>query len=297
MPDDPKFSLVVFGDTSGFTPAAKACAQVIEDFLSPITTGRRAKAKLVELHGRHEARLLKLRNEARLAEELVRHQRNMEAIAQLALPQIIEGARPQDVESDWFEHFFDRARLVSNEEMRRLWSKLLAAEMNSPGAVSRKALEVVSALDKRDAEHFTAFCTFVWKLEGIPMSLVYEPVSAVLERVSLVYSDVLALADAGLLRVQLLDNTSFNSSPREPIHYEYYGHVGTVMPPRVVTAAASMQTARPATRLEERTTFSMGRVSLTRAGQELAQIADGRPDFEYMESVKVIWEQARYAVS
>lgn len=41
---------------------------------------------------------------------------------------------------------------------------ILAGEANSPGTFSKRTVELVSTLDKRDAELFTKFCACMWMI-------------------------------------------------------------------------------------------------------------------------------------
>jgi hypothetical protein len=95
-------------------------------------------------------------------------QENIESITMKALPELTEDAKPDAVENDWITHFFDKCRLVSNPEMQSLWAKVLAGEANSPGAFSRRTVDVVSTLDKRDdAISFTVLCGYAWDAFGL----------------------------------------------------------------------------------------------------------------------------------
>ena len=55
---------------------------------------------------------------------------------------------------DWYMHFFDCAGSVSNEDMQRLWAKMLAGELKSPGHFSRKTLRTLLDMDPRIASCF-----------------------------------------------------------------------------------------------------------------------------------------------
>jgi hypothetical protein len=88
----------------------------------------------------------------------------MEAITARALPQIGENAKPENVEADWITNFFDKCRLISDEDMQLLWAKILAGEANSPGRFSKRTVNSVASLSKTDATLFSTFCSFCWTL-------------------------------------------------------------------------------------------------------------------------------------
>ena len=63
--------------------------------------------------------------------EEAKQQGNMEAITK-ALPLVTDGAKLQEIEDDWITHFFERARLISDNEMQKLWAAILAGQANAP---------------------------------------------------------------------------------------------------------------------------------------------------------------------
>lgn len=107
-----------------------------------------------------------------LAEE-ARKQANIEEITQKALPDLKEGSRPQDVEDDWIKNFFDKCRLISDDEMQSLWAKILAGEANAPGKYTKRTVNFLSSIDKSDAMLFTELCGFGWFLGNV-IPLIYQ---------------------------------------------------------------------------------------------------------------------------
>ncbi len=105
--------------------------------------------------------------------EEAKKQFNSEAITSKALPLLEEEASPQNIEDDWIAHFFDRCRLISDEEMQTLWSKVLAGEANSPGRYSKRTVNLLASLDKADAELFSKLCSFAWQI-GDLVPLIYD---------------------------------------------------------------------------------------------------------------------------
>lgn len=100
----------------------------------------------------------------RMVRQEERKQRNVEQIAQGAIPLLEVKAQPKDVDEDWLTTLFERASLVSDVEMQSVWSRLLAGEVNKPGTFSRRTLQVVSTLEKADAHLITALSRFVWTI-------------------------------------------------------------------------------------------------------------------------------------
>jgi hypothetical protein len=86
--------------------------------------------------------------------EEAQKQRNIEAITQQALPLLNEESDPRNVDNDWIANFFDKSRIVSDNEMQILWARILAGEANAPGQYSKRSVNLLSSFDKRDAQLF-----------------------------------------------------------------------------------------------------------------------------------------------
>ena len=96
---------------------------------------------------------------------------------------------------DWTARFFDSVQDVSSEEMRKIWAKILAGEVESPGRTSLRTLDTLRNMTKRDAQMFLNICDFV--LGG--GFLFYD--DSVKEFDALNYSNLLHLQDCGLVNV------------------------------------------------------------------------------------------------
>ncbi len=178
MSDDSPISLVNLGQLS--KPAdtlIKKVSAAVGGIFAPWQIKRVAKAEA-------EARLIKTKTEIkitdlhrramhRFVEEEAKRQENMEAITEKALPQLDSGSDPSKMEDDWLTNFFDKSRIVSDKDMQELWARVLAGEANSPGSYSKRTVNFLGDLDKRDAELFSALCSFGWFI-GNFTPLVYD---------------------------------------------------------------------------------------------------------------------------
>ena len=79
---------------------------------------------------------------------------NVQAIVGQAIEQMPEQVPDTPVDHDWTARFFDDAKDVSNEEMQKLWAKLLAGEVESPGCVSLRTLSILRNMTQKEAELF-----------------------------------------------------------------------------------------------------------------------------------------------
>ena len=93
----------------------------------------------------------------RLVHQEARKQENIEQITAAAAASLTEEAKVHDLEADWVAHFFKQCDTVSDKEMQSLWSRLLAGEATSPGTFSKRTVDFIASIDKKDAALFTAF--------------------------------------------------------------------------------------------------------------------------------------------
>src|SRR5262249_33204038 len=131
-----------------------------------------AEAEAREIQARSEIKVTALQKRAmrRFLGEEAKRQANIEAITQKAIPLLTDGAVPQKMADDWITNFFDKSRIVSDDEMQTLWSQILAGEANVPGTFAKQTVNLLANLDKTDAQLFTNLCGFVWHInELIPL--------------------------------------------------------------------------------------------------------------------------------
>src|SRR5438105_8674678 len=138
MSDKFESSLINLGDLSKpATVLVEKISDAVGGIFKPYQIVRVAKAEAQADRVRAESQIetsdLQRRAFHRFLNEEEKKQRNIEDITQKALPLLEENSRPNEVEDDWITNFFDRCRLISDEEMKGLWSRVLAGEANSPG--------------------------------------------------------------------------------------------------------------------------------------------------------------------
>ena len=72
------------------------------------------------------------------------------------------------VDKDWFSRWRAEARLVTSDELRRMWARILVEEVKEPEAVSLKTLDVLKNLTKKDIQIFINVARFA--INGIVYS-------------------------------------------------------------------------------------------------------------------------------
>ncbi len=92
-----------------------------------------AKADLIHAQARVEISELEERALLRMIREEGMRQENMESITNKSIPLLADDANSAEVSDDWLAHFFEKGRLISNQDMQQVWASMLAGEANAPG--------------------------------------------------------------------------------------------------------------------------------------------------------------------
>lgn len=87
---------------------------------------------------------------------------NKEEIAEAALKDLKEDAKPEEIEPDWIANFLNKCQDTSNKEKQKIWGKVLAMEANKPGSFSIRAINALNDLDLKEIESLRKLFNFVW---------------------------------------------------------------------------------------------------------------------------------------
>jgi hypothetical protein len=102
-------------------------------------------------------------------------QENTLSIIKKTIPYLKETAKPQDIDNDWILNFNDKSKLISEESMQEHWARILAEEANQPQSFSKRTVNLMAELDKRDAEAFTNLCAFKWEIFDSNKQFLFVP--------------------------------------------------------------------------------------------------------------------------
>lgn len=160
----------------------------------------RAEADAALIQATTELQISELQQRAlmRLAAEEASNQQNMEGILDKAIGQLSDGASPEHLDNDWLRRFFDRGRLISDDEVQDIWARLLAGEADAPGTYSKRAIDILDSLDSKDVHAFTAVCSFVVDLR-FPTPLIYAPSDSIFREHGLTMYALATLESVGLI--------------------------------------------------------------------------------------------------
>ena len=221
-----------------------------------------SEIEIADLHQRTVQRRIK---------EDMRDQKNMEAIITQAVPDVNEEAKPDSMENDWIANFFDKCRIVSDSEMQSLWSRVLAGEANAPGTYSKRTVNLLSDLDKSDAELFTQFCGFGWMI-GNFTPLVFDERAEIYTKHGIDFDTLSHLESIGLVQFSGIAGFQRGNLPKGFVVLYYRRPLLLEMPK------------------DADNELDIGKVLLTKIGQELAPISGSKPVAGFYEYVKDRWK-------
>jgi hypothetical protein len=211
-----------------------------------------------------------------LAEE-AKKQQNIESITQRAIAEVSDKAHPEMLEDDRIVNFFDKCRLISDEDMQTIWAKVLAGEGNSPGKYSKRTVNVLSSLDKTDAQLFTTLCSFGMVIDNI-LPLIYDDEHPIYNERGINFAVLSHLETIGLIHFGEIAGFVRKGLPQMTNLY-YYG--------------TKLSIAFP---LQGENQFNIGKVLLTQAGNQLAQVCSPSPPEGFPEYAKQKWISLGYKV-
>lgn len=188
---------------------------------------------------------------------------NVGAIAGHAAEELKDKAVPdQDPNPDWTARFFDGAQDVSSEELQKLWGKILAGEVKSPGQTSLRTLAILRNMTYQEAKNFSDLMCF-----RIDTFIFTEGLGKMMDGRSNLMSQMIHFSHIGLLggfgaiqKIALGDDGKWRA--------DHCGHVLIIE-------------GLPGQRLELLLT-SINTSLITLAGLELAKLCQHEPDFQYL---------------
>jgi hypothetical protein len=239
-----------------------------------------AEADKIQAVSQIEINELQLRALHRFFAEEAKRQTNIETITKKALPGVCQDATPQNIQDDWITNFFDKCRLISDDEMQNLWAKVLAGEANAPGKYSKRTVNLLAGLDKSDAELFGRLCSFAFTFgtnNGLT-PLIYDTGHRIYNQDGLSFVSLSHLESIGLIHFDPLSGYRRLGLNESGIvfYYEIPVWIGFAKP--------------------KDNEMNIGHVLLTKVGKELALICGAKKREGFLEYVKDKWKAFGYKI-
>lgn len=194
-----------------------------------------------------------------------KRQLNMENVVLQAAEEIGEQKKSDDkpVDPDFAARFFDGVKDVSNEEMQKIWAKLLAGEVLAPGRFSMRTLDVLRNMSMREAAYLKELTPFI-----VDHSVIFSHIFVKLSKYP--HNNIIQLAEAGILSQN--DGT---------LQFRWVVEAGE-------TISASLSGVRIQGTAETAFTTDVAVYKLTQAGSELCRLDSLPANAEYVERI-VAW--------
>lgn len=276
MPDATNNSLINLGDIA--KPAdtlIKKVSKAVGGIFEPYQIKRLAKAEAeaAVIKAQAEIQITELHHRAmhRFIEEEAQKQKNIEDITNQAIPLLSENTDAGKMNDDWVTNFFDKSRIVSDQEMQGLWAHVLAGEANAPGTYSKRTVNFLGDLDKVDADLFSKLCGFGWQI-GNFVPLVFDVQATIYEESGINYGALSHLDSIGLVQFNNLSGFRCLQLPKK-FCVLYYGQPLLLEMPK-----------------DDGNELQVGHVLLTKVGHELAPICGSKPIDGFVEYVKEKWK-------
>lgn len=206
----------------------------------------------------------------RLIHQEARKQNNIEQITAQAATELPSDAKVESLSEDWVAHFFKQCDTVSDKEMQSLWARLLSGEAAKPGTFSKRTVDFVSSIDKKDAQLFSTFCQFLWLFEDL-VPLVYETENEIYTKEGMTFSALKHLDSIGLISFESTSGYVLKGYGKRATFY-YYGR------------PVSLEFLK-----DDSNQLKTGKVLLTSVGKELAPICGSCRNEAFYEYVIEQW--------
>lgn len=236
-----------------------------------------AEAEIIRTGAQIKCDKLQRRAVARFIAEEAKKQDNIENITRKAIPLLSESSTPQEMEDDWITNFFDKCRIISDDEMQVLWSKVLAGEANSPGGFSKRTVNSLASLDKKDARLFTSLCGFTWEIEDL-FPLIFEQQGSIYVDKGIDFEALVHLDDIGLISFEL---SKFRKTELpQAIVAKYYG------------TPVSIEFKK-----RDNNELDIGYAIFTKTGLQLVRICGAEPIDGFLDYVLEYWTKEGLTLS
>ena len=137
---------------------------------------------------------LQERTVARFVKQEIQRQLNIESIADMAYDMLKDDKNKSNdqISDDWVNRFISYAQDVSDEDVKAMWSNILAGEIKQPSSFSLRTLDVLRNLSKEEAIIFKKCCS-------LKVSNFIPSNDELLEKYNLSFRELLIMDDCGLV--------------------------------------------------------------------------------------------------
>lgn len=132
----------------------------------------------------------------RLSYQELLKQKNIENVLGLTYEEIKneDNVINTPVEENWIIRFFNTVQDITNEDLQKIWAKLLSGEIRKPGSISLRTMEVLKNLSSEEAQLFELYSKYAVCSE----ENVFIPIKMI-DNKHLYFNQIMLLDDCGLI--------------------------------------------------------------------------------------------------
>ena len=173
----------------------------------------------------------------------------------------LEGKQVDDHEPDpdWTARFFDCVQDVSSDDLQKIWAKILAGEVETPGKTSLRTLSILRDMSQNDAKRFSELMKF--RISNFILGTFAQQVTN-----KSLDMHFLSMENIGLAYPSLTAYPNIRLSKKGTYDREHYGNVLRIEGPSEI----------------EINTMELDATVLTPSGIELAAFCIHEPNSEYL---------------
>ena len=139
----------------------------------------------------------------------MKKQQNIESVVSYAYTILENNAEVDEkpVDEDWISSFFDCVANISNDQMQKIWGRLLAGEVAHPGNFSIRTIDILRKLTQKEAALFTKYVPLILRCAGDESCTFYDYFlfrdtsgeSIITRKYGYSFPEIVLLIEAGLI--------------------------------------------------------------------------------------------------
>jgi hypothetical protein len=254
-----------------------------------------ARLKLIETNASQIANKMNVNPEyakaavEKFGQRIIKEQINLDDIVQKATEEVnkasetvkSEDTLEKEIKDDWLSAFEKEASQKSSEDMRTLFGKILAGEIQNPSSFSIRTIRLLGQLDNEAANLFLTFCSLCVSLrhnneiiDARVVSLSGQAGQNSLKKYGLSFTSLNVLEEYGLIVSEYNTNSNYGGAfirsgqVALPMYFQdrmhYFKYQGVLAPQQSVNLSGVM---------------------LSKAGKELFKLVDVVPNQEYFDDL------------
>lgn len=196
--------------------------------------------------------------------EIIR-QKNLETVSGYACQELLGDGdvSSNPLDETWATRFFDMASDISDDEMQRIWGKILAGEVKRPKTYSLRTLEALRNMTADEARLFHTVSRLLFRYDDL-IFIFISP--RLMNRFGVSFQDLMTLDECGLMNTHVVSfDMDFHDDNVDKIYY----------------VNSSIRFTREA----ENHKVQLPVYSLTRTGSQIYNLFVKEPDYEYFDAV------------